>query len=787
MMKRLLAIVLALPGVILCSAALAAAPAAPQLAVARAAALTDYHVVWDSPSADCNGSMPVGNGDIGANVWVEEDRGLSFYLSKTDAWDEHARLVKLAKIRVGLTPNPFVKGAAFKQELDLTNGAIHITAAARDPGIAVDLRLWIDAHHPAVRITGTSSAPATVEVTLEPWRTERRQASWDWSFSGLADRTLPGGGIPYPVWIEPDVLLTRGAGSIVWYHRNRKNDHSVWADTLKVQGLGDFMAQAKDPLEDLTFGAVVRGNDLVVKSPTVLQSAAPGMVVDIAVLPLTAQTATAEEWIQQVEALADGYAKLSVESTWAAHQKWWRDFWDRSWIFIDGGPDDDAFKVARGYVLQSWITACGGRGNMPIKFNGSIFTVDGMFKGDNLGPDYRRWGSAYWFQNTRLPYWPLLAAGHHEMLKPLFKMYMDALPLARHRMKKYYNIDGAYFPETMWFWGAYRNEDYGWHPAPDKKPDEIDGKFIQYYWQGGIELTAMMLQYYHHTRDNEFLNSTLLPFAKQITAFYDQRYPRGSNGKLVIYPGNALEDVWACTNPAPEIAGLRCILPQLIELTAKRPEQETYVRLLQAVPGLPRAVSGEGKEYLLPAQTTQRRSNCEKPECYAIFPYRLFGVGLPELDLARETFRLSPKSMNGKPRSNGWIQDAIFAACLGDAGDAARMLVARSTSPGSDSFTGRTDPASRFPAFWGPNFDWTPDQDHGGVNMIALQQMLMQTAPSSPQIHLCPAWPNNWNASFKLHAPGQTIVQGKIQAGKLVDLLVTPQSRRKDVVVHLPE
>lgn len=39
---------------------------------------------------------------------------------------------------------------------------------------------------------------------------------------------------------------------------------------------------------------------------------------------------------------------------------------------------------------------------MPIKFNGSIFTVDGMFQDWNLGPDYRKRGSTYWWQNARL-------------------------------------------------------------------------------------------------------------------------------------------------------------------------------------------------------------------------------------------------------------------------------------------------------------------------------------------------------------------------------------------------
>ena len=37
-----------------------------------------------------------------------------------------------------------------------------------------------------------------------------------------------------------------------------------------------------------------------------------------------------------------------------------------------------------GYTLQRWMNACAGRGNYPIKFNGTIFTVDGCGRLDKL-------------------------------------------------------------------------------------------------------------------------------------------------------------------------------------------------------------------------------------------------------------------------------------------------------------------------------------------------------------------------------------------------------------------
>ena len=37
-----------------------------------------YEVVWDTPSADYNGTMPLGNGEIALNAWIEPSGDLRF-------------------------------------------------------------------------------------------------------------------------------------------------------------------------------------------------------------------------------------------------------------------------------------------------------------------------------------------------------------------------------------------------------------------------------------------------------------------------------------------------------------------------------------------------------------------------------------------------------------------------------------------------------------------------------------------------------------------------------------
>lgn len=94
------------------------------------------------------------------------------------------------------------------------------------------------------------------------------------------------------------------------------------------------------------------------------------------------------------------------------------------------------------------------------------------------------------------------------------------------------------------------------------------------------------------------------------------------------------------------------------------------------------------------------------------------------------------------------------------------------------------DSERRFPAFWGPGMDWTPDHNWGGSAMIGLQEMLMQV--DGEKIFLFPAWPGDWDVHFKLHAPYSTTIEGIIKHGKVEKLEVLPASREKDISIWQP-
>jgi hypothetical protein len=707
--------------------------------------------------------MPSGNGDIGINLWVEKNGDLLIYLSKTDAWSGNARLLKVGKVRLALTPNPFKEGVPFLQELKVKEGLIHIEAGSEENKVLIDV--WVDANHPVVELDVKSETTLTASVKTEPWRREKRTFINDAELHSAYG--LTGKGAP-KTFIDKDSILAHNQEGIIWLHRNKQ---SIWKENLKLQELDAYINKNNDPLLHRTFGGLIRSNKLKKLGADTMVSTEPISEFSISVHALTTLKETQGEWEDSIMKNAIQIESKSRSERFAAHKAWWRSFWDRSYIHMSSKKGSKrVLNVSSNYNLQRYINACSGRGNSPIKFNGSIFTVDTKNLDNRFGgldADYRQWGGPYWWQNTRLPYWSMLEAGDFDLMKPLFKMYKDALPIRKLATKTYYKHKGAFYPETMYFWGTYTGSNYGWDRS-ELPSGMTENRYIRLYWQGGLEVSLMMLDYYEFTKDDVFLQETLLPVVSEIIDFFDHHWKRDEKGKILFDPAMALETYNTAVNPLPEIVGINKVCSELLRLplsTLSKKHQKQWKRLISELPEIPTKLLN-GEKVLSPAYEYSGKQNIENPELYAIFPYRTYGLNKPDLEMARRTFENRLIKQTG-----GWQQNAIKAALLGLTEEAAELT--------SQNFNASTT-FYRFPTMWGPNYDWTPDQCHGTVAMSALQRMLVQY--DGEQILLLPAWPKDWNAKFKLRAPQNTTIEGEVKNGKLENLKVTPSNRLDDVI-----
>ena len=230
---------------------------------------------------------------------------------------------------------------------------------------------------------------------------------------------------------------------------------------------------------------------------------------------------------------------------------------------------DECAAITLRYAAQRYLNGCTGRGRLPIRFNGSLFTMS--HKDD---PDYRQWGHGYWWQNTRLPYYTMFASGDLDMLQPLFNMYCGLIDFNMKRTRKYLGHGGAYFPECMQPWGDHllnvysanrflQYEKGAWKDRTDKL--QLSG-WHKYEWVGQLELSLMLLRYHAFTQDDEWFRMKALPSVREYVRYFDEHYKLDANGRYLMHPAQATEMWWNCTNPMPEIAGLTCVTEMLLAL-----------------------------------------------------------------------------------------------------------------------------------------------------------------------------------------------------------------------------
>ena len=152
------------------------------LLVCSSAFAAEPDFTWTSPSHNSSESMPCGGGDIGMNVWVENGDVL-FYVSRSGAFDENNTMLKQGRFRVRLSPNPFLNGAGFRQELKLNDGYVQISANG------TTVQLWVDVFKPVIHLEIKSGKSIFSEIRYESWRyvdrlirkNEGQQNSYKWA------------------------------------------------------------------------------------------------------------------------------------------------------------------------------------------------------------------------------------------------------------------------------------------------------------------------------------------------------------------------------------------------------------------------------------------------------------------------------------------------------------------------------------------------------------------------------------------------------------------------------
>jgi hypothetical protein len=742
----------------------------------------NYNLVWSTQSKNASQSMPCGGGDIGMNVWVENGE-LLIYVARSGSFNEENALLKAGRIRMKFSPNPF-DGKVFKQELHLEGGYVSIIGEKN--GTRVDVKIWADVFQPVAHIEVKSGKKINVEAAYENWRYQDRvvkpRENWGNSLKWAAPRNNS---------YKKDVIEFHG-NDVLFYHHNATN--TIFDLTVAQQGMDSVKRELYNPLNKLASGGIFIGSNCLAAGITegiygntdykawVLKSKKASSSYSFRLVLHTAQVQAIETWKRSLDSLV---RHSSSKTLLNKNRQWWAALWSRSFIQTAlQQPGSKDWEIGRNYQLFRYMLAANSRGDWPTKFNGGLFTVDPVYTDTNfkLTPDYRNWGGGlHTMQNQRLVYYPMIKNGDWDLLQPQFEFYKRILRNAELRSKIYWNHAGACFTEQMENFGLPNYAEYG-----QKRPADFDkgveyNAWLEYQWDSVLEFCLMMLEEQRYTGKDI---SGYIPFIESCLRFFDEHYQYQArklgikaldqNGKLVLYPGSAAETFKMAYNASSTIAALQTVTQRLLALPSAYLNEESrnfWQGFLNRIPPVNFGRVGSHTT-IAPAKSWQRINNTESPQLYTVFPWGIYGVGKPGLDTALNTWHYDTSVV--KFRSHiGWKQDNIWAARLGLSEEAWKLTSLKLQNADR-----------RFPAFWGPGFDWVPDHNWGGSGMIGLQEMLMQV--DDKKIWLFPAWKKNVDVHFKLNAPYNTTVEAQLQDGQIVMLKVLPGERMKDVFLMLP-
>jgi hypothetical protein len=516
--------------------------------------------------------------------------------------------------------------------------------------------------------------------------------------------------------------------------------------------------------------------------------------------------------------------ELAYYDMLSANQRWWSSFWGKSYVSLHS-DDGEADFITDNYNYFMYVMASSSRGDFPPKFNGMIWTTGG---------DARKWGNNYWGANQSCMYNGLFPANRMELIEPMFRMYSSMSNSLETAARQQWGSKGIYIPETVSFdglpelpqniaaemqdlylvrkpWSEKSKEfdDYASTKSPFQsrwnwKQDKgwKDGKWIfgdkgagtfghvSHIFSRGAKIAYQYWQRYEFTKDIEWLRSTGYPIIKGVTEFY-RNFPnvrKESDGKYHIYNVNDNESVRGGHNTVEEISSMMGIFPAAIRaseiLNVDNELRILWKEFVQNLSPLPLNTDypdtykqGAPVTFVrsLPPFIQGPASGRPDPNTMPVWFFDLCNpvAGNTEMvRIANATFdSYFPNGINKNSEVYVLSKLAVTGTMMGRK-DATRYLIPNQI---------RTAEIETMPnrMTLREGYQTTGVQNLGRM-ADALHYALLNSSPSGPGkdpvITLFPAWPDEWDADFKLLARGNFLVTSSFKNGKIVSLEILSKS-----------
>lgn len=261
---------------------------------------------------------------------------------------------------------------------------------------------------------------------------------------------------------------------------------------------------------------------------------------------------------QLKSAEAEGPAKL-----FRAHRRAWKEFWLRSLMEFGDDYLDSLWHITMFYA------ACSQRGKYPGRF------INGLWSWNR---DVQIW-NFYFHWNQQQIYWPLNAAGHHDLIESYLEYRFNSLPHAREDARTVFKTDGAIISDVC--------ERRGYNSESEFHNHTPVAQIAMEFWRQ-----------YRYTGDREFLKVRALPFLLEAAKFFESLFEKGEDGKYHAREGTGYEGWIRLHDCVTELVYARvlfaAVLAALAEAGVSEPRAETWRDILANLASLPTVKAEKG-------------------------------------------------------------------------------------------------------------------------------------------------------------------------------------------------
>ena len=498
----------------------------PQNTVRR---LSRHDVVYGSPLCDALAGMPIGDGDTGSLIWLEED-GLHININKTDLWEDSTwndecfcseKEENLSCLRHGgeliiKLNSPcfdFTYQKEFEGRLRLSDATANIRSQTAFSDINVTALASNENKVSLIKFTRLPKEEDCVEITFKRYGSKN---SWRWYAMTYPapDNIAEGTEVSLK---EKQIFITQQLNGTVFC----LGLSLVCADSFSIKRINSHSGKIflDNPGEFILYYNVSLG---------VNRLDAEGKCLEI---------------LKNAE-------KKGFDAIYYEHKSAWADFWNRSYINL---PDD---YIENLWYLSLYYSQSECRGAYPPHFTSGIW---------GFKHDFLPW-THYFHYNMQHMYAPLDASGHGELIENYYKMRRAALPVAEKCARTIKNKKGAFYHDVSDYSGKCASSEGG-NCTP------------------GAQIAMAMFHHYRMNGDVEFLKNVALPIMKSVSEFYLDMLTCEEDGIYRIYGTTAYEGTPLFDDTVTDYVMIKALFGALISLDDELVKnKDLYEKVLNNLP-----------------------------------------------------------------------------------------------------------------------------------------------------------------------------------------------------------